>query len=1190
MTRTYTSARTTKFASRGHKGRAARYLLPVGVVCALLAGLLANLTAISASPAAAATTVIGFDPPSFTEGQVITSAPAVSLGAPAVVYTVRGATASPPQALRSTETGCGDSQCGTGANRLDLYFPSGLDQVSMSVGSPNRGLELCFPENNPCEVWARLVAFDATGTLVADSRDVLVSAFTETGTEPGSVVTPMAVTDPSGRIRSARLTLGEDLFDSAHENGNPTPFAIDDLNLSAPDTQPPSPSSPTPPTVTITTPAAGATVSYPYDSPLSGTVTPAAEVSAFCIRLNNPSPPPPSDCRQGGLLRSNGTFIVPIAALDPGPGSNAAYVFAYNLSGQLGSASRTFTATNPPGPSVVIKSPPEGQALPANSDVGLLLRLLAPGRIGGFCYAVNDPTVPPPSSCNRTAPPAQRTDYLFFDRIPAGAFGRGQNAIYVTLYDAFGQRARAVVHLNRPTNIRIAGVEVTQGIQTRLGFTQPQYAGAGLVESAANLPGPGVYTRDHFYAGTRMILGGQTVIRVFVNHDGGGFIPSSGLTVLVAGAVPRFDGSLRPIGTLVIPDFAPAQVGNGLPGLTDAVRGDQRAAFTFTLPRSWHNEIANAPGGVLDLRIKVALNGTTSFAQCAGCAADDEIVIHHIVFHPTAMSTPIHPVEVVYRDNSGVLHRPSPADVAFAQVEDIAPHTQDGFNVLPYIGQVDVTDIIRDRDAKRITDEETTDRIFGRVAAFGNGVNPPDRRIIGIMAPGIHVRGVEKPVTYCCDFKPLPLPRWEPIAIAEEDRPILSLLHEHFHQYGFFHAGILCPDVALAINWPPENRGELHGFALDRRASRRGADYSYRVMIPTSGQPLHDLMSYCATGEDDAWISPRNWDAMGNPLPNGLIPDSIWLGQAVATVGQAVAAAGRVGPEGKLPPATPARGVLSIAATVDAEDHVSSFQAQFLPGKSYAYQPKASPFSAVAYGPGDEVVARTLLYAPPGARTAGLVRSLQAAVDVPTDVRRIDILHGTAVLASRQVSAHPPQVTLLTPTRRTRIPAQGTVRVRWTASDPDGNRLATRLEYARDGTTFRTLMVGLRGHEAQVPAALLTRSSQARLRVVVNDGYFESAARSQPLRSRGASESLRIVSPDPRTGWRSGAPISLIAKALDADGHRLRGLRLHWLADGTQVAIGAQAQVKLRTGRHVIRVVAARGGLSDRVVITVRRR
>ena len=33
-----------------------------------------------------------------------------------------------------------------------------------------------------------------------------------------------------------------------------------------------------------------------------------------------------------------------------------------------------------------------------------------------------------------------------------------------------------------------------------------------------------------------------------------------------------------------------------------------------------------------------------------------------------------------------------------------------------------------------------------------------------------------------------------------EGRPVLAVLHEHFHQYGFYHAGLLC-GADLAINW-----------------------------------------------------------------------------------------------------------------------------------------------------------------------------------------------------------------------------------------------------------------------------------------------------------------------------------------------------------------------------------------------------
>jgi hypothetical protein len=1168
------------------------------VWCLCVLAMLATLVGVGVPAAGAATTVVNFDPPSYTVGQSVTAVAGATFARSAVVYAPTRATASAPNAVRAAETSCGNPSCSSGANELQLSFAQGLNTVSMSVGAANGGTEFCFPEGTTCPVWARLVAFDATGTPVDDSRDVLVSQFGVPEAE--SVVTTMTVADPSARIRSVKLSLGKGLFNEAqHAYGNPAPFAIDNLRLSTPDTPPPPPPPPpAPPSVQITGPAPGALIPYPYSTPLQGSVTAPAGLFGFCIRLNDPSPPAPQQCNQGGLVRPDGTFSVPLSTLRPRPGVNVVYVFAYDIPQRLGSADRSFQLGVAPGPTVTIGSPAPGSVRPSETDpVGVGAHLVAPGEIAGFCVTINNPAIPAAGACTRVPPVGQRTDYHLFDSIPAAQFGRGENEVRVTLYDRFGQRATDTVRFNFPADLRIVGIELTQGIQSRKGFVQPYYPGVGLVDSAADLPGPGAFTQRHSYQGTRLVLRGKTVLRIFVNQDGPGTQPGSAVRLLIEAAVPRLsDGSLRPIGGLVIPDSAPSQIVSGPAGLTVPVRGQPLAAYTFTLPRAWHEQIAQAPGGRLELRVKVI--PSFSRPECTGCKADNQVILSGMEFGASPMDTPIHPVEVVFRDAKGTLHRPSPADEIFKDLEQIVPHTADGLRVTPFIGQVDATDLITARTSGAMTPDQVQSAIFGRVADFARGANPPSRRVIGVMAPGIAVRGVEAPVTYCCDFKGVVLPRWEPIAIAEQDRPMRSLLHEHIHQYGFYHAGLYC-GADLAIGWPPDNQGRLQGFGLDRRDSRKLAGNAYRLITPTEASPFFDVMSYCGSGEDDVWISPQNWNAFGSAFPNGLLPDSIFLGQSTATITPSPPAGLRAQPRGTNvtptgpPPAKPGRGIVTVSAKVHPDGRVRGLQASYTPGRGYAYAPRQSPYSVVVYGPHDRVVARSLLYAPPGADESGLVRGLEGAVDVPQQVTRLTIFMGSKQLATLRIGPAAPQVRLIAPRAGTRIRGTGNVLVQWSARDTDYDKLVARLEYAPDGRNFRLVASGLTGGSARLPAALLTASNWARLRLVVSDGYHETAVTSGFLRTTGPKSALRIVSPASDTTLRARVPFSLIAQQLNLRGQPIQGVTYRWYVNSRRVARGRVATLTIRkAGRYVLSVTATKGGspsMTDRVIVVVKK-
>ena len=492
-----------------------------------------------------------------------------------------------------------------------------------------------------------------------------------------------------------------------------------------------------------------------------------------------------------------------------------------------------------------------------------------------------------------------------------------------------------------------------------------------MVDSVSELPGAGSHSERHSYNGVGLILGGETILRVFVNHDGAGAVPIGASRAFVSAAVPRVsDGTLRPIGGAV-PAFGPSAIPAGPAGLVKGVRGDPMAAFTFILPRSWHDEIAQAPDGALELRISIS----GGFRECSGCGADNVVIVDHIRFRSSPHNALVQPIEIVYRNSANKLMRPRPADEIFSGIEKVIPHAQDGLRVSPFIGQVDATDLIRARDAGSMTDDQVQSAVFGRVADFARGANPPDRKVIGVMAPGMNIRGLEAPVTFCCDFKPLPMPRWEPIAIAAEDRPMLSLLHEYLHQHGLYHGGLYC-NADLAIGWPPDNKGELQGFGLDRRTSMRDPlTGAFRLLTPSASKPYHDVMSYCATDEDDSWISPRNWNALGGAFPNGALPDSLFLGQATATVN-----------------AESGVGMVNVTGTAHPDGSVTNLVASHQPGQGYSYSANSSPYEAVAFGPGDMRVGSGLMYAPPAASEKVGLRYLNATIKVSGPVTEFQLL------------------------------------------------------------------------------------------------------------------------------------------------------------------------------------------------------
>ena len=92
-------------------------------------------------------------------------------------------------------------------------------------------------------------------------------------------------------------------------------------------------------------------------------------------------------------------------------------------------------------------------------------------------------------------------------------------------------------------------------------------------------------------------------------------------------------------------------------------------------------------------------------------------------------------------------------------------------------------------------------------------------------------------------------------------RPLTSVSHELFHQFGLQHASAACGGAG--VSWPPDQQGYLDGIGLNTTSepyqfiAAGSPDFS-----PPNRAQAYDLMSYCAhAGGDDpnTWVSPRNW-------------------------------------------------------------------------------------------------------------------------------------------------------------------------------------------------------------------------------------------------------------------------------------------------------------------------------------------
>jgi hypothetical protein len=276
-------------------------------------------------PAWGLTTVIDFDPPTFSSGQAIANLSGVTFPDAPVVFTPTiVATHSPPGALHSAVP-CNDTQCSNNSNQLRMTFPKGVSYVSLRAGSDESTVQDCFPEGTICPFVARLIGYDANGTAIAASKDVIVASWTGSPSGYGAINTELSIADNSARIRSAVLYIGHHLLGGSDIPGR---AQIDHLTFTVPDEPVAPPVTVTPPTITLTSPTGDQCFDSSFDIVVAGRVTMSGMLD-LCTSVNGSEL-----CGQGIYVKPDGTFNgLHLDRSNLHPGQNTIRVTLYDLAG-----------------------------------------------------------------------------------------------------------------------------------------------------------------------------------------------------------------------------------------------------------------------------------------------------------------------------------------------------------------------------------------------------------------------------------------------------------------------------------------------------------------------------------------------------------------------------------------------------------------------------------------------------------------------------------------------------------------------------------------------------------------------------------------------------------------------------------------------------------------------------------------
>jgi sugar lactone lactonase YvrE len=699
--------------------------------------------------------------------------------------------------------------------------------------------------------------------------------------------------------------------------------------------------------------------------------------------------------------------------------------------------------------------------------------------------------------------------------------------------------------------VQIDDVEVTQGIQPLRTTVPSRDAGGAQVR-------PADYDDPEFYGSTVGLAESRdTVVRVFASLTSG---PPGGIANIPATltVTQRVDGRTvehEPI----LPIAQPAVLRvNASGAVAPAERTSPGGAYTFVLPTEWTR------GSVaLQARVNPAGIGCPS-AECRNRAT---FRLVDVAFRPTAKAT-VWPLALtidgalpVFRGNR--LDTPGPA---FDLARKLTPLP---INLFPWLGRIEMGDVIPENikiietscflgietDLTCSEEEKTADRdaregiIYERIERWMDDNNaPPNVIVAGLMSnenpnlPGSMVGRLfdddEQARGYLTGARPT------------------TVAHELQHALGRPHASPGCGATGDQAGepWPPDERGLLQGIGLDTQRGSGGGRGPFGVLAPgANGGPAEwfDLMSYCR-GQNDAWVSPRGWQAvLGYGAPD----------RTAASVGPVLAQAG---------------GVLRVVAVARADGSLAISGVSPAPGAPEPGDPASGYVLETRDAAGRQVLASSPMRAQPLADGGGgvaLVGEVAAA-----NAAMVVVRSATGAITRVLRSPGEPKVRLLAPRRRGARVAR-TLAVRWRASDPDGGTLSATVEYSSDGgRSWRTRHVGISTGQITVPVAELAPSRRARVRVRVDDGFSEAVATSPVFVVPPAPPQARIVEPPNDLRVAEGAPVVVRAEATAA-GRLLAGRALRWFDGRRALGSGATLTVpRLDAGRRTLRLVATAAG------------
>ena len=398
-----------------------------------------------------------------------------------------------------------------------------------------------------------------------------------------------------------------------------------------------------------------------------------------------------------------------------------------------------------------------------------------------------------------------------------------------------------------------------------------------------------------------------------------------------------------------------------------------------------------------------------------------------------------------------------------------------------------------------------------------------------------------------------------------------TLAHETAHNLGRMHVDCSSPDGVDASYPYPTNQIDFTG-----PANHYGFDI--KSLRPIAPDAAKDFMSYCTP----KWVSDYTWKGLYNQLFPFAPAAAPAPSSPLASAAGAVLVSGAVTPTastGQLDYAWSYPTAALSASTLQKWQSLSQQNVQAANSSTAAYHVRLLDAA-------DGVLADVPVapVAPHLHEGNSPVQVFFASLPSPTStVARIELLQGSAVLASRAPGSSTPTISILQPAGGETF--TDTLQLSWQGQDADtGDLLHYSIQYSPDGgLTWRSLAADIPGDPGSTPASLAlpilgmpgSTPSGGLVRIAASDGYHTGLAVSQPFTVSNHKPQPFILTPAAGETSLAGQTNLLRGAASDAEDGSLDGASLSWTIDGLPAGSGEEVNAAgFAPGSHPVILTA----------------